>query len=106
MGSEVWVGLVEVRQLPGLDHKIELNGEGAFTWITCWATDAASYESKISEVMTYYGLFVAEVNDVMPFAVAEEKGIVTDELMEQFADTAKDEKFCLYGTFHSYPSDN
>jgi hypothetical protein len=103
---QVWVGLIEVRQLPGLDHQIILSGNGAFTWVTCWAIDAASYKSKVSEVMTYYGLFIAEVDDVMPFTAAEEKGIVTDELLEQFTNTAKDENFCLYGTFHNYPSDN
>jgi len=103
---EIWVGLAELRQLPGPDHKIRLSGKGSFTWVTCWATDIASYESKVSEVVAYYGLFIVELHDVMPFATAEEKGIVTDELIEQFEDTSKDEKFCLYGTFHNYPSDN
>jgi hypothetical protein len=106
MEQEVWVGLAEVRQLTGADHKIELNGKGAFTWVTCWAKDVASYESRVSEVMAYYGLFVVEVGDVMTFAKAEEKGLVTGELWEQFADTAKDQKYCLYGTFHNYLSDN
>jgi hypothetical protein len=46
------------------------------------------------------------LDDVMPFATVEENGIVTDELMEQFADTAKDQKFCIYGTFHNYLNDN
>jgi len=103
---EVWVGLAEVSQLPGSDHKIELSGKGSFTWLTCWAKDVFSYEAKVSEVMAYYGLFIVELDDVMPFTTAEEKGIVTDELLEQFADTAKDQKFCIYGTFHNYPSDN
>ena len=106
MESEVWVGKVEVRQLPGSDHKIELSGKGAFTWVTCWATDAMSYQKKVSEVMAYYGVFIVEVEEAMPFAIAEEKSMVTDELLEQFADTAKDHKFCLYGTFHNYLSDN
>ena len=106
MEPEVWVGFVEVRQLPGLDHKIELSGNGAFTWITTWATDITSFNAKVSEVMAYYGLFVVDVEQAMPFAQAEDRGIVTDELLEQFADTAKNEKFCLYGTFHNYPSDN
>jgi hypothetical protein len=103
---EIWAGLVEVRQLPGTNHHIELSGKGAFTWVTCWAADLANYESKVSGVMAYYGLSVVEIEDVMPFAVAEERGIVTDELLEQFSDTAKDRKICLYGTFHNYPNDN
>jgi hypothetical protein len=106
MGREIWVGFVEVRQLPGIDHAITLSGKGAFTWITCWATDESGYASEVSKVMADYGLFVFEVEQVMPFALAEEKGIVDDELMEQFEDTLKNENFCIYRTFHSYPADN
>jgi len=56
--------------------------------------------------MKDYGLFVVETDRTMPFAKAEDLGIVDDELIEQFADTVKNESFCIYGTFHSYPSDN
>jgi hypothetical protein len=106
MSLEVWVGCVEVRQLPGENHKIALSGKGAFTWITSWASDAASFEAKISEVMTGYGLFIVDTEKVMPFAKAEEEGIVTDELLEQFDETCKDKQFCIFGTFNNYMSDN
>lgn len=102
---EIWVGRVEVRQLPGVDHKVTLRSKGAFTWITCWATDAVSYEKKVSEVMNYYGLFVVEIDKVMPFASAEEEGLVGDELAEQFEDTSKDNNFCIFGTLHNYMGD-
>jgi hypothetical protein len=105
MDMEIWVGFVEVRQLPGVDHKVMLSGKGAFTWITCWATNIASYEEKVSEVMNYYGLFVVEMEKVMPFANAEEKGLVDDELAEQFEDTSKDNNFCIFGTLHNYMGD-
>jgi len=42
-----------------------------------------------------YGLFIVDVENVMPFAKAETKGIVTDELLEQFGDTSKNEQFCI-----------
>ena len=107
MSLEVWVGCVEVRQLPGTDHKITLSGKGAYTWVTCWASDAESFENKASEVMGDYGLFIVAVENVMPFGRAEEeKGIVTDELLEQFEDTSKNEQFCIYGTFYNYMSDH
>jgi hypothetical protein len=106
MDLEVWIGLAEVRQVPGADQKIMLSGKGAFTWFTCWARDAASFASKVSEVLADYGLFLVETDKVMPFARAEEEGIVTHELMDQFEDTSKNERFCIYGTFHSYKSDH
>jgi hypothetical protein len=54
-----------------------------------------------------YGLFIVDVENVMPFVRAEdEEGIVTDELLEQFEDTSKNEQFCIYGTFHNYMSDH
>ena len=53
-----------------------------------------------------YGLFIVDVENVMPFAKAETKGIVTDELLEQFGDTSKNEQFCIYGTLHNYTGDH
>ena len=106
MSFEVWVGCVEVRQLLGTDHKIALSGRGAFTWVTCWASDPAGFESKVSEVMGDYGLFIVDIENVMPFAKAEAKGIVTDELLEQFVDTSKNEQFCIYGTFYNNIGDH
>jgi hypothetical protein len=105
MALEIWVGLVELRQLPGIDQKIVLSGKGAFTWVTCWASGAASFESNVSAMMSDYGLFIVDIEKVMPFASAEGEGIITDELMEQFENTSKNEQFCLYGTFHNYMGD-
>ena len=90
MSDEVWLGRVEVRQKAGIDHKIVLSGAGAFVWITCWACDFASYCSKVSQVMDYYGLAIAGVEEAMPFNVAEERGRVADGLLEQLADTMQD----------------
>jgi hypothetical protein len=106
MTLEIWVGFVELRQLPGTDHKVTLLGKGAFTWITCWASDSASFERKVSEVITDYGLFVVGTERVMPFARADEMGLISDELAEQFDDTCKNENFCIYGTFYSYKNDD
>jgi hypothetical protein len=52
------------------------------------------------------GLFLVDADKGMPFERAEEEGIVTDELMNQFEETSKNERFCIYGTFHSYKSDH
>ena len=106
MSLEIWVGFVEVRQLPGMDHKITLSGKGAFTWVTCWAETEETYKRKVSEIMADYGLFIVEAEQMMPFVQAEERGIVDEELTEQFEDTNRNQNYCIYGTFHSYPSDN
>ena len=106
MEREVWIGFVELRQLPGDDHAITLSGKGAFTWITCWASDAESFSQKVSEVMREYRLFVVEVEQAMPYSNAEEQGLVTDEIFEQYQRTSANSEFCIFGTFHSYKSDN
>ncbi len=56
--------------------------------------------------MADYGLFLVDTDKVMAFERAKEEGIVTDELMNQFEETSKNERFCIYGTFHSYTSDH
>jgi len=98
--------MVEVRQLPGVDHQITLSGKGAYTRVTCWARDREAYELKVREVTAEYGLFVVEVEDAMPFTEAQEKDDVSDKLAEQVEDTSKDENYCIFGTFHNYRTDN
>jgi hypothetical protein len=106
MVLEIWVGQLHVRQLPGTDHKIELSGKGAFTWVTSWAVDSASYARKVSDVMNDYGLFIVEMEQVMPHERAGEVGIVGNELAEQFRDTFQNKNYCIYGTFHNYSGDD
>ena len=106
MSLEIWVGCVGLRQLPGSGHNITFSGKGAFTWVTCWASDGATFESKIAEVFFDHGLFVVGTEQVMPFSRAEEIGIVGDELAEQFEDTSKNENFCIFGSFYGYKNDD
>jgi hypothetical protein len=105
MVLEVWVGLVHLRQLPGADHSISLFGKSAYTWVACWASDVSTYETRVSSVMAKYGLFVVEMDDVEPFREAEADG-VEEELAELAENASIDENYCIFGTFHSYPSDN
>lgn len=56
--------------------------------------------------MAYYGLSIVGIEEAMLFSVAEQRGLVTDELLEQFADTMQDCEFCIYGTFHCYKGDH
>lgn len=105
MGREIWVGLVEVRQLPVLNPQIEIHGAGAFTWVTCWAENEVSFLDRVAEVMSDYGLFVVDHEDVRSYDEAEGMGIVSEELAEQAADTRMNQSYCIYGTFHTYPND-
>jgi len=106
MALEVWVGFVELRQLPGRNNSIALNGRGAFTWISCWASDEASYKARIEEVQAEYGLFVVDVEQSMSFTRAEEAGIIDEELADICDRTSENENYCILGTLHNYPSDN
>ena len=102
MAQEVWIGLVEVRQLPGEDHSITLSRKWAFTWIACWAHDEASYKARVEEVEAEYGLFVVDIQKSMAFIRAEEAGILSDELAEICERTSENESYCIFGTLHNY----
>jgi hypothetical protein len=105
MALEIWVGLVEVRQLPGDGHSIMLSGKGAYTWLACWAADVSTYEARVSEVMAEYGLSVVEVDKVKSFREAEAEGL-EGELAELVENASTDEDYCIFGTFHGYPNVN
>jgi hypothetical protein len=106
MAHEVWIGFVEVRQLPGEDHEITLSGKGAFTWISCWAKDETSYRARVEEVQAKDGLFVVDIEHAMPYSKAEELGVLNEELAEICERTSENESYCIFGTFYNYPNDN
>jgi len=56
--------------------------------------------------MSSYGLSIVGIEEAMPFTGAEQRGIISDELLEQFADTMQDREYCIYGTFHCYEGDH
>ena len=105
MSADVWIGMVEVRQLPSANPKIKLQNKGAFTWVASWATDPQSYQAKVSEVMEDYGLFVVEVEHVMPNGEADGAGFGSAELVELVENARQNENFCIFGTFHNYRYD-
>jgi hypothetical protein len=94
MANEVWIGFVEVRQLPGEDHEITLSG------------NETSYRARVEEVEARYGLFVVDIEDAMRYSKAEELGVLNEELAEICERTCENESYCIFGTFHNYPNDN
>jgi hypothetical protein len=104
--NEVWIGYVEVRQLPGVDHQIALSGRGAYVWVACWANDEESYRARVEEVGSEYGLFVVEVEEAIPLSKAEDEGIPNEEIANLCEQASKNGNYCIFGTFHSYPNDN
>jgi hypothetical protein len=106
MSNVVWIGYVEVRQLPGEDHAILLSGKGAFVWVGCWAMDEASYRSRVAEVATEYGLFLVDVEETMILSQAEDDSRLGEELADICKRTSENENYCIFGKFHIYPSDN
>jgi hypothetical protein len=97
--KQVWVGLLEVTQIPG-DQLITLSQGAAFTWFTCWAETSESFELKAIEVMLHYGLHVIAVDEI---SQASDRLGVEGDLLEQIERTHESETYSLYGTFHGYP---
>jgi len=106
MELSVWVGFVEVRQLPVDDPPIKLSGKGAFTWVACWAVDEESYRTQVAEMFLADGLFIVDVDNVMPSNDAADAGLIGHELAELVERVSKNMNYCIFGTFHTYRHDN
>ena len=98
--NQVWVGRLEVTQLPG-DRLITLSQGAAFTWFTCWTNSMENFERKAVEVMRHYGLHVIGLDEVFP---ASSFTALEENLVEQIERTGESETYCLYGTMHGYPA--
>ncbi len=96
---EVWVGLIEVTQIPG-DQLITLELGAGFTWFTCWADSAEGFQTKATEVMRFYGLHLIGCDQV---SAAYDRVGVEGELLDRIERTRESHAHSLFGTFHTYP---
>lgn len=97
--KQVWVGLLEVTQIPG-EQLVTISQGAAFTWFTCWADSNESFERKAVEVMLHYGLHVIGFDEI---SLADDRVEVEGDLLEQIERAREVETHALFGTFHTYP---
>lgn len=98
-----WIGLVEVRKLPGCTI---IENKGAFVNVIAMALSAEDFEAKVRKKCDQMFMFVEEIENLEPFANRIAKHEVADELRD-FCDEAEmhpDEVF--FGTFHEYLRDD
>jgi len=95
--SEVWIGLTDVAKVEGCG--LDFDGVGAFVW---WATQADSEEvflRKLRSALEYYKLVLLEAKEIRKFGESED---VSEELYEMVERVRENEKWTLFGTFHTY----
>jgi hypothetical protein len=98
-----WRGLVEIRRLPQSD--LLRDSVGAFTWIVTWASTAAEFRSQADRLAASLGLYVFGVEGEHP--VANDAPCAVNEQVADLIERAEQNPSAiLYGTFHTYRSDD
>jgi hypothetical protein len=100
---EIWIGLVELRGLPGSD--LLSDSAGAFTNIVTWATDANAYRTKVESLARAYSLFVVGIESEEPVATREDRWALSLEIEELVHQAESNPKAILFATFHKYRFD-
>lgn len=106
--KQLWIGLVEVRQLGGNSELLGDN-KGAFVNVVTWAADAEQFRQNAELLITELGgLFVADVRD--PASVNAKRarsGGGWDESIEDLISRAQtNPNAIMYGTFHMFKKDD
>jgi hypothetical protein len=101
--QELWIGLVELRPLPGAD--LLRGAAGAFTRIVTWASNASEYRQKAELLAKHLNLYVMSVDREEPAASLERRVGFTEEIADLILRAETNPNAILYGTFHRYLSD-
>lgn len=99
-GPELWVGVVELRRLPGCELLTE--AAGAFTNVVTWAVSAEDFRTKAETLAESSKLFVASIEREEPLATRSARAYLTEELEELVNRAESNPNAILYGLFHTY----
>jgi hypothetical protein len=105
---QLWIGLVEVRALKG-GSAILGDTKGAFVNIVTWAVDAGEYDRKARLLVgDLGGMYVAEVVQPEPVEARriKKKDDLDEEVEEMISRAEENPNAIIYGTFHTYLSDD
>lgn len=106
--KRLWIGLVEVRSLPG-GSDILGDTKGAFVNIVTWASAAEEYERKANVLIEDLGgLFISEVIDPEPVETRQAKGSYDfdEEIEDMISRAHSNSNAIIYGTFHTFEKDD
>ncbi len=105
--KQLWIGLVEVRPLPG-GSAILGDTKGAFVNIVTWASDVDEYNRKTHVLIEDLGgLFICEVIDPGPVdARTSSQGSFDSETEDMISRAHDNLNAIIYGTFHTFDKDD
>jgi hypothetical protein len=99
--KQLWIGLVEVRPLPGCEVIEETRA--AFVHMAAWAASAYEYRRKIGMFLGELRLFVIAIPEAEPVEQKREREGFLEESMEEIIFEATRNPYAvIYGTFHTY----
>jgi hypothetical protein len=102
--SELWVGLVKVRPLPNCD--VLGAAKGAYFNLIAWAVNYSEFKKKAEILCTDLELFVEDVEESMPIIERQKFARFDDELQGLVEQAEGNPNAILYGTFHSWSTDD
>lgn len=100
--KELWVGLVDAEQRPGIHFLGEKSG--GYVNVVASASSYRGFERKIARALNELGLNLVEIEDPMTLAHRLETGSVGEEILTM-AETVRQIDSVAFGTFFVYDRD-
>lgn len=97
--TEVWIGLVEIRQCPGAGVLLDRNE--AVTNVLALANNEACFRQAVTEAFSRLGFDVVDLEDPEPLAQRLEAFTVSDDLL-RLAQEVRLTSMPRFGTFNTW----
>lgn len=97
MGSEIWIGVVEISYIDSDQPNTRKN---AFTVVTTWACNPEEFAAKCKRMLESYGWNLLGIEKSDPASAAHD---YSDEVADMLESTLVNPNAIIYGIFHTYP---
>ncbi len=103
MNKQIWIGLVEVRPLPGC--KLLEEAKGAYAHAMAWAETAEDFQKMAALRAADLSLEIVEFRDIQPWSIRNAGDELRDEFYQMEQRIASDVRQVVFGRFHAWFKD-
>ena len=104
MNKQLWIGLAEVRPLPGC--KLLEEAKGAYVHVMAWANDVNEFRNAVILRVAELALQLADLREIEPWAIRNSgDDPIRDEFFEMQNRIRDDIESVAFGRFHAWFQD-
>jgi hypothetical protein len=103
MNKQIWIGLAEVRPLPGC--KLLEEAKGAYVHVMAWAETPEQFQKMAALRAADLSLEIVQIRETQPWLIRNSADELRDEFFEMETRISSNVRGVAFGRFHAWLKD-